>query len=227
MIVLFRLCFRNELWARHTFTQLQNHPSMHKCTEKKTLTLIQLDVSFVGAVVKVWLIYSLWRWFLLFPLPPFFVLWVRDEGAEGRRLKQFFYRPCGGMGGVLRGQSFHWMLSLLHYLWPCVLPLSVCVHSSLQPTATQNTPPCVCVCVWCVCVCVCVCVEADQDKCMCLLCEQMCCCKCAHSCVCILWLGCLWCDLQTIISLLELLHALLYLFFLFFSFRTLFATPKI
>lgn len=142
MIFLFRLCFRNELWARHTFTRLRN---LHKCTERKTRTLIQSDVSFVGAVVKVWLIYSLWRWFLLFPLPPFFVLWVRDEGAEGRRLKQFFYRPCGGMGGVLRGQSFHWMLSLLHYLWPCALPLSVCAPFTAANCHPEHTSICVCV----------------------------------------------------------------------------------
>ncbi len=146
MIVLFRLCFRNELWARHTFTQLQNHPSMHKCTEKKTLTLIQSDVSFVGAVVKVWLIYSLWRWFLLFPLPPFFVLWVRDEGAEGRRLKQFFFTvPVEVWEVCWEGRVFTeccrcciiYGLVRSHYL---------SVHPSLQPTATQNTPLCVCVC---------------------------------------------------------------------------------
>lgn len=37
-----------------------------------------------------WLIYSLWRWFLSLL---FFVLWVRDEGTEERRLKQFFAVP--------------------------------------------------------------------------------------------------------------------------------------
>ncbi len=151
MIVLFRLCFRNELWARHTFTQLQNHPSMHKCTEKKTLTLIQSDVSFVGAVVKVWLIYSLWRWFLLFPLPPFFCVVSEGWRCRGKEIKTvFFYCPCGGMGGVLRGQSFHWMLSLLHYLWPCALPLSECAPFTAANCHPEHTSVCVCVCV-CVC----------------------------------------------------------------------------
>ncbi len=123
----------------HTDTESPQHAQMHWEENSNTNSVGCVLCGSCGESVT-----YLFPLKMIFPLPSptFFVLWVRDEGAEVKRLKPFFYRPCGGMGGVLRGQSFHRMLSLLHYLWPCALPLSECAPF----TAANCHPECVSVC---------------------------------------------------------------------------------
>lgn len=145
----------------HTDTESHQHAQM-RCEEKS-------NTNSVGCVLcgscgeSVTYLFPL-KMISPFPSPfLFFVMWVRDEGAEERRLKQFFLFftvPVEVREVCWEGRVFTECCRCCIIYGP-VCSHYLCVHPSLQPTTTQNTPPFVSVCM----------KEVDQDKCMCLLCE--------------------------------------------------------
>lgn len=111
-----------------------------------------------------------------FPSPSLFSDVSEGWRCRGKEIKTFFFLPSLWRYGrcAERAEFSLNAVAVALFMALCAPIICVCtLHCSKLPPRTY--PICVCVCV-----CVYVHKEADQDKCMCLLCEQMCCCRCAH-----------------------------------------------